>query len=68
MENISFVTDNNGNKVGLLINLKPKKKISVEYLEDIEDIISHEFLINEPSVDYKSSIEKIIKKKKSENV
>jgi hypothetical protein len=64
MENINFVTDASGNKVALQVNLKPKRKITAEYIEELEDIISFELLKNEPSVDYKTAIDKIIKKKK----
>jgi hypothetical protein len=63
MENINFVTNQKGEKIALLIDLKKKNKITPEYLEDIEDIVAYELLRDQESVDYKSSINELLKKK-----
>jgi len=63
MKNINFVTNQKGEKIALLIDLKKKNKITPEYLEDIEDIVAYELLKNQESVDYKTSINEILKKK-----
>lgn len=68
MPDISFITDQNGAKTHLLVPLKSQKKITLEYIEDIQDIIAYELLKNEESVDYKSSVESIINKKKKLDV
>lgn len=63
MENISYITDENGEKQALVINLKPKSKITPEYLEDIEDILHFELLKNEETLDFDEGIEDILKNK-----
>jgi hypothetical protein len=68
MSDINYITDTNGIKTHILIALNPKKKITLEYIEDIEDIIAYELLKKDESVDYNSNIDKIIKSKKKENV
>jgi divalent metal cation (Fe/Co/Zn/Cd) transporter len=68
MTDISFITDKNGSKTHLLLPLKSPKKITLEYIEDIQDIIAYELLKNDESVDYKSNIETIINKKKKLDV
>ena len=64
MDNISYLTDMKGKKIALQINLRSRNKITLDEIEEIEDIISYELLKDEPSLDYNSEIEKIINKKR----
>ncbi len=63
MKGVTYITDESGERIALQIDLKVKEKITIEYLEEIEDIIAVELLKNDDVVDYRSSVEEIIKAK-----
>jgi len=52
MRGISFVTDVNGEKVGLMIDLKNHDNIINEYLEDLFDLIDVQSRKDEESVSW----------------
>jgi hypothetical protein len=58
MTDLNYITDKNGVKTHILLPLKTKKKITLEYIENIQDIIAYELLKAEESVDYITNIEK----------
>lgn len=64
MSGLNYITDLKGERTHLLIPLHRNKKISLEYVEDIQDIIAYELLKNDESVDYISAVNKILKSKK----
>lgn len=64
MKGINFVTNTNGEAIGLLIDLQNRHKLSSEDIEDIEDIISIELTKHEASEDFNKVVKRINKKKK----
>jgi len=68
MSDINYITDRNGTKTHILLPLTHKKRISMEYIEDLQDIIAYELLKDEESVEYNAGIEKIIRAKMKQNV
>jgi len=67
MENINYITNFKGEKIGLQINLRPKKKMSSEDIEEIEDIISYELLKDQQSLDYNTEINILENKMKTKH-
>lgn len=64
MENVSYITNRKGEKIALQINLRPRKKMTSKEIEEIEDIISYELLKEEPNLDYRTEMDKLVAKKK----
>ena len=61
MKGISYITDEKGNKTAVIISLK-------NYQEEIEyflDGLEAQSRLNEPSVDFEKSVNKILKSKVS---
>jgi|AntAceMinimDraft_17_1070374.scaffolds.fasta_scaffold12585_1 hypothetical protein len=53
MKGLNFVTNDKGERIALMINLKNKSYIGkdyIEYLEELEDIIDIELRKNEESI------------------
>ena len=66
MKGVNYITNDKGEKIALQIELKTKQEVTIEYLEEIEDIIAVELLMNEKAVDYRSTVEEILKAKRAE--
>ena len=64
MTGINFVTNDNGEKVAIQINLKALKHASQKFLEELEDYISIELSKNQESIDFESNMQKLIARKK----
>jgi len=61
MKGISYITDGKGNKTAVIINLKNYH----EEVEDFLDGLEAQSRLNEPSVDFERSVNKILKSKSS---
>ena len=59
MKGINYITDENGNKTAVIINLKNYQ----EEVEDFLDGLEAQSRLNEPSVDFERSVNKILKSK-----
>lgn len=59
MKGISYITDEKGNKTAVIINLKNYH----EEVEDFLDGLEAQSRLNEPSVDFEKSVNKILKSK-----
>ena len=64
MKSLNFVTNEKGERIALQIPIPAN--ITIEYLEDVEDVLYYELLKDAPSIDYESSVKKIIANKKAE--
>ena len=60
MEGINYLTDNDGNKKAIVVDLERYG----EYLEDLFDIISYEESKNEEVRDFEEAVEEIIQERK----
>ncbi|MEM9832798.1 MAG: hypothetical protein AAF944_19355 [Bacteroidota bacterium] len=60
MEGINYLTDNDGNKKAIVIDLEKYG----EYLEDLLDIIAYEESKDEEEYDFEETINEIIQEKK----
>ena len=59
MKGINYITDEKGNKTAVIINLKNYQ----EEVEDFLDGLEAQSRLNEPSVDFEKSVNKILKSK-----
>jgi len=59
MKGISYITDEKGNKTAVVIDLKNYH----EEVEDFLDGLEAQSRLNEPSVDFEKSVNKILKSK-----
>jgi hypothetical protein len=59
MKGISYITDEKGNKTAVIINLKNYQEEVEEFLDGLEA----QSRLNEPSVDFEKSVNKILKSK-----
>ena len=59
MKGISYITDEKGNKTAVIINLKNYQEEVEEFLDGLEA----QSRLNEPSVDFEKSVNKILKLK-----
>ncbi len=59
MKGINYITDEKGNKTAVIINLKNYQ----EEVEDFLDGLEAQSRLNEPSVDFERSVNKILKSK-----
>lgn len=59
MKGISYITDEKGNKTAVVINLKNYQEEIEEFLDGLEA----QSRLNEPSVDFEKSVNKILKSK-----
>ena len=59
MKGINYITDEKGNKTDVIINLKNYQ----EEVEDFLDGLEAQSRLNEPSVDFEKSVNKILKSK-----
>ncbi len=59
MKGVNFLTDEKGNKTAVVISLKNYK----EEIEDFLDGLEAKARLNEPSVDFEKSVNKILKSK-----
>ena len=64
MKGVQYLTDNNGSKTALLINLKKHDKSINELIEDLLDVIECEKLKDEPTVSFEKVIKNLYKKGK----
>ncbi len=64
MKGINYLTDDQGNKTVLLIDLKSHDKKLNELLEDIEDIMQAEAVKDEPTVTFEKAISNLYAKGK----
>jgi len=56
MDGVSFVTDNKGKRIALLIDLSVRNKTGkdyIEFMENLEDIIDIELSVNEDAEPWK---------------
>ena len=60
MEFLSYVKNKKGDNLALQINLNTRKDITLEEIEDLEDIITYELLKEQENLDYNTEIEKIL--------
>ena len=60
MEAINYIYNDVGEKTAFLVNLEPLQKISLEEIEDIQDIIDYELSKYIESVDYDKEIIRIL--------
>ncbi|MEM6844387.1 MAG: hypothetical protein AAF632_19365 [Bacteroidota bacterium] len=60
MEGINYLTDNDGNKKAIVIDLEKYG----EYLEDLLDVITYEESKDEEEYDFEETINEIIQEKK----
>ena len=61
MKGISYITDEKGNKTAIIISLKNYQA----EIEDFLDGLEAQSRLNEPSVDFEKSVNKILKSKVS---
>jgi len=66
MKGVNYITDDSGEKIALQIDLQSKGETTLEYLEEIEDIIAVELLKNDKAVDYNLAMEELLKAKRAE--
>ena len=59
MKGISYITDEKGNKTAVIINLKNYQ----EEVEEFLDGLQAQSRLNEPSVDFEKSVNKILNSK-----
>ena len=62
---LNYITNEKGEKTHLFFPISPKGKVSLEEIEDIQDIIAYELLKNDETLDYHTSIAEIIRTSKS---
>lgn len=61
MRGVNYITDDKGNKTAIVISMKNYK----EEIEDFLDGLEAQSRLEEPSVDFEKSVNKILKKKSS---
>ena len=61
MKGISYITDEKGNKTAVIISLKNYQ----EEIEDFLDGLEAQSRLNEPSMDFEKTVNKILKSKVS---
>ena len=63
MEHINYLTNTDGEKTAIQINLIERKNLTMEEIEEIEDIVTYELINDEESLDFSTEIDNIINKK-----
>jgi len=61
METLNYIYNEAGEKTAFLVNLEPIQKLTLEEIEDIQDIIDYELSKFIVSVDYDEEIQRILK-------
>lgn len=60
MQTLNYLYNQDGSKTGLLINFDEIKKLSIDEIEDVQDIIDYELSSHIESVDYDKEISRIL--------